>query len=536
MAMKIYGLFIMAVLLLLAQISIAAAASPAESGSSQIANPASVYCTGQGYKLDLRDNAGYCVFPNGQECEEWAFYYGKCQKPVECISIPSCVQGTTASFAGYDSNGCKTFKCVRETECVTLPNCIIGTTPSFAGYDSNGCKTFTCVPTGDTKVEVSAYAEPSTVDLYSQFTVTAKVSYVSAPSSDTGAKEKKFKVVASYGDNGYSLGAAAKKAAGTISLSASDDVLQTLANVFSTKKAAISGGNGGAAEKAPTAEVSESATSIKINTAPAVASATDAAPVASVTSVAAIAVANPSLQERVDYVALSPGGSKSISASFTAKTSGGKKVSVKVYLLDSTGCKTGDGAVAINKAGACQTETLVGETSVPVTVSSGTQPPAPPQDDATGTIVFNPGWNMISMPVDAKVSMADVSAKCGTAAYAWKLTASGYVKVDALEPGYGYWVKGTQGCKYDVSAQSYSLSVAQLSSGWNLVGAPGREVAVSEYSGSCQITSGPWAYPASGSPYVYSSRLAPGKAYWVQVSSACGFSGASEEKPPAPPQ
>lgn len=49
----------------------------------QLANPASVYCEENGGKVDIRDEAdgqvGYCVFPDGSECEEWAYYRGECQ-------------------------------------------------------------------------------------------------------------------------------------------------------------------------------------------------------------------------------------------------------------------------------------------------------------------------------------------------------------------------------------------------------------------------------------------------------------------------
>jgi putative hemolysin len=48
-----------------------------------MANPASKFCVEQGYQLDIRDEAdgqvGYCLFPDGSECEEWAFYRGECQ-------------------------------------------------------------------------------------------------------------------------------------------------------------------------------------------------------------------------------------------------------------------------------------------------------------------------------------------------------------------------------------------------------------------------------------------------------------------------
>ena len=47
-----------------------------------MANPASVNCTEQGGKTEIRDEAsgqvGYCIFPDGSECEEWAFFRGEC--------------------------------------------------------------------------------------------------------------------------------------------------------------------------------------------------------------------------------------------------------------------------------------------------------------------------------------------------------------------------------------------------------------------------------------------------------------------------
>lgn len=48
-----------------------------------IANPASEKCLNEGFQLDLRENEsgqfGICVFPDGSECEERAFYKGECK-------------------------------------------------------------------------------------------------------------------------------------------------------------------------------------------------------------------------------------------------------------------------------------------------------------------------------------------------------------------------------------------------------------------------------------------------------------------------
>jgi hypothetical protein len=48
-----------------------------------MANPAAVHCERQGHKLEIRidkkgNQYGVCVFADGTECEEWAYYRGEC--------------------------------------------------------------------------------------------------------------------------------------------------------------------------------------------------------------------------------------------------------------------------------------------------------------------------------------------------------------------------------------------------------------------------------------------------------------------------
>jgi putative hemolysin len=52
-------------------------------GGAGLPNPASIYCEEQGGRLEIRAAAdgsqyGACVFPDGSECDEWAFYRGEC--------------------------------------------------------------------------------------------------------------------------------------------------------------------------------------------------------------------------------------------------------------------------------------------------------------------------------------------------------------------------------------------------------------------------------------------------------------------------
>lgn len=47
-----------------------------------VANPASVYCVELGYQLEIRDTdagqEGVCIYPDGNECDEWDFLAGRC--------------------------------------------------------------------------------------------------------------------------------------------------------------------------------------------------------------------------------------------------------------------------------------------------------------------------------------------------------------------------------------------------------------------------------------------------------------------------
>ncbi len=69
-------------------------------------NPSSVYCTQQGYNLELRtagdgSQAGVCIFPDSSECDEWAYFRGEC-KPSSSTSITGAPE--------YDSQGRKIYR------------------------------------------------------------------------------------------------------------------------------------------------------------------------------------------------------------------------------------------------------------------------------------------------------------------------------------------------------------------------------------------------------------------------------------------
>jgi putative hemolysin len=79
--------------------------SPASQGGS-MPNPASVYCQQQGYTLEIRTAAdgsqtGVCVFPDGSECDEWAYYRAECKPPSSA---------TSTETSDYGSQGWKIYR------------------------------------------------------------------------------------------------------------------------------------------------------------------------------------------------------------------------------------------------------------------------------------------------------------------------------------------------------------------------------------------------------------------------------------------
>ncbi|MFH1900147.1 MAG: DUF333 domain-containing protein [Patescibacteria group bacterium] len=81
--------------------------------TNQIANPASVYCEEKGGIIEIRQNetgqAGWCIFPDQSECEEWAFFRNECLpqtlQSLEGGQLQKCI-------TGYDYFGKNKFQLV----------------------------------------------------------------------------------------------------------------------------------------------------------------------------------------------------------------------------------------------------------------------------------------------------------------------------------------------------------------------------------------------------------------------------------------
>jgi L-ascorbate metabolism protein UlaG (beta-lactamase superfamily)/putative hemolysin len=73
-----------------------------------IPNPASVNCTENGYKNEIRtapdgSQSGTCVFPDGSNCDEWAYYRGECGPAKEIGTSPTMTVEATKDQIGSGS-------------------------------------------------------------------------------------------------------------------------------------------------------------------------------------------------------------------------------------------------------------------------------------------------------------------------------------------------------------------------------------------------------------------------------------------------
>lgn len=95
-------------------------------------NPASVYCTQQGNKLEIRtagdgSQSGVCVFPDGSTCDEWAYFRGECG--------PTGSGGGTGGSGSAGENASGGYMPPGATEAVANWWGVIKRTPSGAQYD-----------------------------------------------------------------------------------------------------------------------------------------------------------------------------------------------------------------------------------------------------------------------------------------------------------------------------------------------------------------------------------------------------------------
>jgi putative hemolysin len=82
------------------------------SSPANMPNPASTYCEQQGNKLEIvtaadGSQSGVCVFPDGSQCDEWAYFRDECgpakqtSSPDASTEIPTALPFNAADYQGW---------------------------------------------------------------------------------------------------------------------------------------------------------------------------------------------------------------------------------------------------------------------------------------------------------------------------------------------------------------------------------------------------------------------------------------------------
>jgi putative hemolysin len=76
-------------------------------GLANLPNPASAHCEQQGHRSEIRtasdgSQSGVCIFTDGSECEEWAYFRGECAPAGQPAPSPQAIQAIDpAEYEGW---------------------------------------------------------------------------------------------------------------------------------------------------------------------------------------------------------------------------------------------------------------------------------------------------------------------------------------------------------------------------------------------------------------------------------------------------
>lgn len=111
-------------------------AAPRAQDSTELANPSAAYCIEEGYEYEIRKNPdgsedGACVFPNGKECEGWAYYRGECDENGAAGGQLANEGGACGGAAGTICEGGP--ECMAEPANENAPAAACSPAPGFPG-------------------------------------------------------------------------------------------------------------------------------------------------------------------------------------------------------------------------------------------------------------------------------------------------------------------------------------------------------------------------------------------------------------------
>jgi alpha-tubulin suppressor-like RCC1 family protein len=144
------------------------------------------------------------------------------------------------------------------------------------------------------------------------------------------------------------------------------------------------------------------------------------------------------------------------------------------------------------------------------------------------TLTLEPGWNMVSVPLeleDGDDTVAAIFDDDIVAIYTWNPEQKSYTVPTTIDPNLGYWVAVVEQTQLTVTGIAATTWTGDLLTGWNMIGSVyGGAVAVAdivdEPDGVVLDSAIYWWNPGSKS-YDTASTLTQGKGYWAATTEGC---------------
>ncbi|MBI1803866.1 MAG: T9SS type A sorting domain-containing protein [Ignavibacteriae bacterium] len=151
------------------------------------------------------------------------------------------------------------------------------------------------------------------------------------------------------------------------------------------------------------------------------------------------------------------------------------------------------------------------------------------------------GWNLVSLP-EAVLDSAKVTLWPDAQSSAFGFRNGTYVTKDTVAVGYGYWLKFATNKTVNYAGERRGSVTVNVDAGWNIVGSISYNLSKLKVTPlNTSVISNFFEY--SGSSYVPTDTLRPGKGYWVKVSnsgmlkldtSSSGGGSTNTQNPPPP--
>ena len=153
--------------------------------------------------------------------------------------------------------------------------------------------------------------------------------------------------------------------------------------------------------------------------------------------------------------------------------------------------------------------------------------PCPACSTSPTPLTLKPGWNQISSPLAAGISLATIESSCTILQYknqklwAWNSTAQVWTNPAKVEPLKGYWIYAAYQCNVPLSGTTAAFSSLQLYNGWNKISASGTFSAI---QGTCagHITGNwIWNWDKTTEKWIHPVTMQLYKGYWIKVDQNC---------------